>query len=160
MVSREGNIILEVGTNGEEIVLTNKSSTKHGKAPLNKSSANIRIISDNGNIIIETYDVSGGIFIDNKGGPDSTVQIRSRGNVGVFASEGINMATVGAINIQGSSVNIQSDTDNGGTIELNPNFDVDDNMKIQLNNWDQMKDEDSNYEFFDDALEDIENEGY
>jgi len=160
MVSREGNIVLEVGTNGEEIILANKSSTKHGQAPYNKSSANIRILSDNGNIIIETYDVKGGIFIDNKGGPESTVQVRSRGNVGVFASEGINMRSTGDVNIKGANVNIQSDTDNGGTIELNPTDNIDENMKIQLNNWDQMKDEDHNYEFFDDTLEDLENEEY
>ena len=142
-VSKAGNIILEVGTKGDEITLHNKSSVKNGTAPYNKSSANIRILSDNGNIIIETYDVKGGIFIDNKGGPDSTVQVRSKGNVGVFASEGINLRSAGDVNIKGANVNIQSD---GGKGELNPTFDVDDNMEIQLNNWDQMKDEDYNYE--------------
>ncbi len=153
-VSREGNITLEVGTNGREIQLVNKSSVKHGEAPYNKSSGNIRIISDNGNIIIETYDVEGGVFIDTKGGDDSTVQVRSRGNVGVFASKGIAMRSAGDVNIKGANVNIQSDA--GGKIELNPTFDVDDNMSIQLNNYDQMKNEDGNYSFFDeDKLEDL-----
>ena len=170
-VSRAGNVILEVGTKGEEIVLHNKSSVKNGTAPYNKSSANIRIRSDNGNIVIETYDVKGGIFIDNKGGPESTVQVRSRGNVGVFASEGINLRSAGDINIKGANVNIQSGP--GGKIDLNPQdeddniINLDNNMKIQLNNWDQMKNDghpdypdESNYEFFDDELEDIENEEY
>lgn len=164
MVSREGNIVLEVGTNGKEIQLVNKSSVKHGKAPFNKNSANIRIMSDNGNIIIETYDVEGGVFIDNHGGKDSTVQVRSRGDVGVFASQGISLRSAGEINIEadedinikgGKAINIEAENDTtviGAKIHLNPpSSDITTDMSIQLNNHDQMLNENGDYEFFDEV---------
>ena len=163
MVSREGNIVLEVGSNGKELQLVNKSSVKHGKAPYNKASANIKIRTDNGNIIIETFDVDGGVFIDNKGGPDSTVQVRSRGNVGVFASQGINLRSAGEVNIEADeNINIMSHKDvniKGSKIKLNDPDHPDTDMSIKLNNWDQMKNEDGNYSFFsEDSLEDLNEE--
>ena len=168
-LSRKGSVVLEVGMGGNEMVLINKSGVKHGKAPYDKSAGNIKIKSDNGNIIIETYDVEGGVFIDARGSEESTVQVRSRGNVGVFASRGIDLRSAGEINIEadedinmiGKAINIKATDGNttivGDNIELNPPLsDITTDMSIQLNNWDQMKNVDGNYSFFnEDTLEDL-----
>lgn len=91
---------------------------------------NVQIYSKRGDIDIKSG--GHGVFIDCYGTGD--VQIRSKNKIKLFSSAGIDMKTLGDINMKGRNVNIESNTAIGGKINLNSMISVDPLLKISKTN--------------------------
>ncbi len=122
--SMEGEMTLKI-QDGRNLRIINKSTGSHADQ-LNKRSSfgNIEIISDRGDISITNK--GNGIFIDCLGGTKetgetgATFQVRSNNKIQLFAQNGIDLKSLGDVNIKGRNVNIQSDVSLGGKVQLNP----------------------------------------
>jgi len=136
--SMEGEMTLKV-QDGRNIRILNKSTGSHADLVNRRSSfGSIEIISDRGDISI--INKGNGIFIDCLGGPKPTgetgasFQVRSNNRIQLYAENGIDLKSLGDINIKGKNVNIQSDIAQGGTIHLNPTIPLDGLMGIRKTN--------------------------
>jgi hypothetical protein len=124
MHSAEGNVSLTV-QDGGNMEIKNHSTTSKG-TPLTRKSqtGNIIIQSDRGDISL--ISTGNGIFIDcigtdkEDGTTAASFQVRSQNKIHLYAEKGIDMKSLGDINIKGRNVNIESDVAQAGTIQLNP----------------------------------------
>jgi hypothetical protein len=125
--SKEGDMIFRV-KDGRNLKITNSSTGSHAgpTSPLGArgESGNIEIVSDRGDITIKNH--GNGVFIDCMGAEQlngstgASFQVRSNNRIQLYSDNGIDLKSLGDINISGKSVNIQSDVVRGGTIQLNP----------------------------------------
>jgi len=122
--SAEGNASLTV-QDGGNLEIKNHSTTAKGTPETRKSqTGNIIIQSDRGDISL--ISTGNGIFIDcigtdkEDGTTAASFQVRSNNRIHLYSDKGIDMKSLGDINIKGRNVNIESDTSQGGTIQLNP----------------------------------------
>ena len=122
--SKEGDMVFRV-KDGRNLKIINSSTRSHAsKNNRRSSSGNIQIVSDRGDISIVNH--GNGIFIDcigdeqQDGTTGASFQVRSNNKIQLFADNGIDLKSLGDINISGRSIILQSDVENGGTVELNP----------------------------------------
>ena len=131
--SSEGEMTLKV-TDGRNINISNFSTGSKKSTPtipgvFNSETGNITLESDTGNIVIRNS--GNGVFIDClglpggaseqvPGGTGASFQVRSNNKIHLYSDMGIDIKSLGDINISGRNVRIQSDTSQGGVIELNP----------------------------------------
>jgi len=141
--SNEGQIKLRV-QDGRNIGIANNSTQSHATKKLSGgeifrgSSGNIIIESNKGDISLRNH--GNGIFIDcigaqqGEGETGASFQVRSNNKISLFAQNGIDIKSTGDINIAGASVNIQSDVGAGGTIQLNSETNINNNIGIRKTN--------------------------
>ena len=125
--SKEGDMIFRV-KDGRNLTITNSSTGSHaGIGPLLSNAGetgNIEIVSDRGDITIKNH--GNGVFIDClgpqqiNGSTGASFQVRSNNRIQLYSDNGIDLKSLGDINISGKNVNIQSDVARLGTIQLNP----------------------------------------
>ena len=130
--STNGSIKIRVD-DGENIQIHNNSTGSQlgpTKELFRDRLANVQISTKRGDIDIKSG--GHGVFIDCYGTGD--VQIRSKNKIKLFSTQGIDMKTLGDINMKGRNVNIQSDTLLGGTIQLNSTTPIDPFIRISKTN--------------------------
>lgn len=123
--SKEGDMIFRV-KDGRNLKITNSSTGSHSGPLLSSKgeSGNIEILSDRGDITIANH--GNGVFIDClgsqqlNGSTGASFQVRSNNKIQLFSQNGIDIKSLGDINISGKNVRIQSDIATGGKVELNP----------------------------------------
>jgi len=122
--SKEGEMVFRV-KDGRNIKIINSSTRSHAsKNQRRSSSGNIQIVSDRGEVRIINH--GNGVFIDcigdeqQDGTTGASFQVRSNNKIQLFADNGIDLKSLGDINISGRSIFLQSDVERGGRIELNP----------------------------------------
>jgi|TARA_A100000172_G_scaffold41301_3_gene25217 hypothetical protein len=138
--SAEGDLVLRV-QDGRNLKIHNKATGSHGDPlPATKRSSfgNIEIATSRGDISIVSR--GNGVFIDCLGGDKSTgetgatFQVRSNNKISLYSENGIDIKSLGDVNIKGRNVNIQSDTATQGKIQLNPVVPLDLSMGIRKTN--------------------------
>jgi len=136
--SSEGGISMSV-QDGKNIEILNHSTQSHGATFRRSRSGNVIIGTDNGDVRISSK--GNGVFIDCYGASrqDGTtapsVQIRSQNKIHLYSDNGIDLKSLGDINIRGKNVNIESDVAQNGKINLNPlTTSVDNSIKLRKTN--------------------------
>ena len=130
--STNGSIKIRVDDGDNIQIFNNSTGSQMGpnKALGRSKLGNVQIATKRGDIDIKSG--GHGVFIDCYGTGD--VQIRSKNKIKLFSTQGIDMKTLGDINMKGRNVNIQSDTSLGGTIQLNSTTPIDPFIKISKTN--------------------------